>query len=267
MNQPASPPKAKRSCLARFLLFSLIVILLVIVGLAGATWYLYREATSVPEWWVAIDADDPEVVQLADHLENRLSRELTRPRSLPYDEGSPADPDQPSTPASDENPDERQISLTQRELNAWVAAKAPQWLANQEIKIPEQVKDYRIGLREGLVIISFAVEIQNADRFLSFSFKPITSPEGIVQARLDRIGFGRVSLPADGMNDLIQQLSSGDPAQERHLEQLQTQLEKLQATDLKLPIDEARQVELIQADLKEGEATLTIRTVPRSDQP
>ncbi|MEK6701578.1 MAG: hypothetical protein AABZ53_04895 [Planctomycetota bacterium] len=106
--------------------------------LAGATILapvLFILSRRTPSWWTPPDPASPMVQDLAAQLESRVVDQLHRVR-----------------PSSDE----WSVSIPQSAVNAWLAARLPQWLANQNpaIVLPQSIGMVQIHVAPGEITLA-----------------------------------------------------------------------------------------------------------------
>lgn len=167
-----------------------IVLALLILAALGAL-ALWEFSRMAPSWYEPPDPGDPHVAALADQVEYGVLQQAQKIRA----------------------PDESRwsIRLSQDQINSWLSARLPQWVAHQGGAWPAQLGAPQIQLEpEG---ISLALPI-NPDgrlkRTVVARLVPQLTDRGLV-VELERLAFGRIALGGEPLSELLEALRDAAP--------------------------------------------------------
>ena len=218
-----------------------IVLLLVIV--AGGAW-LWRCARSAPSWYATLDPNDQAVIGLADTVEKRLLEEFHKIRP-------------------DEDP--WTVRVREHQLNAWLAARLPEWIAHEEdLDWPRELGAPQIHVEEDGINLAVEVTLDDHAQVITTRLTPQII-DGHVYLTVDRVGVGRIALPGEGAEKLLELIERIAPdgvfdesVADRFLGMLSGNEE---AAGSRISLSDGRLVELIEMHLSDGAIDLTGRTL------
>lgn len=155
----------------------------VIFLLAAAAAVLSRES---PAWWRTVRRDDPATIEVARHVEDALTRLLTRGRPMePADEPG----EWQSEPWS--------FRVHAGEANAWLNVRLRMWLANRDEAFawPEELGEVQVDFHDGKVRLGASVRIGGRDQIISATLDPRLA-EGSLYTPAEWVSVGRLAVPA-----------------------------------------------------------------------
>jgi hypothetical protein len=278
---PPSPEKKRRQ---RWGLVLAALILLVLLGVGGGVW-IFRQIHAQPDYWqrneqFVAQHDEAHLERLGETVRNRLIRDLTNTI-----EGSSSRSDHTAT---------RRIQLELTRINAWLASRLDDWLANQGHSLPSAIGRVMVATENNKAILAFAYhgslgedddaagDRQQAEpRIASFVLAPSIDATGQGRLKLEAIRLGNMPVPR---NWIIQPLrehlaakrrsaqaaSTQAPAGRSHEQQDAAKLKRL----LKLldgdPFEprwrlDQRAARLVGIELKDRAIVLTIRHEPAKE--
>lgn len=177
--------RPRRRALARGLVGLLVVAALLVaagVVLAGRR----------PAWWPP-DAPD---AALAEPFENAVVRQLTAPR----------EPDASFTPAAAGawRSGPWAVSISEDDVNAWLATRLEAWLANREpgFAWPAGVSWPAVRFEEGVVRVGVAVTDDGRERVLSVAVVPRVDEHGALWLDDGSARLGRLPIPVSAARRL-----------------------------------------------------------------
>jgi hypothetical protein len=234
---------AKRYRIIRWII---IVIALSLLGTGGIMVWLVR---TPPTYWTPVEPQTPEQVEqmeaVAVQFENRVPDEFTRPR---------ADGEIWTT------------TLTQDEINAWINTRMDKWLRNQRewlaernlpSRLPAQIKRVQAGITAKVMALAAQVEEEGKSQIVSLEVSPVTGPNNVARLRIAAIKGGRLPLPRGILESLIEKFGSEEKAR---TEAARKMSDKLEETDLIIPLGGGRRVHILKIELHQGAANLTCQT-------
>lgn len=148
------------------------VFLLVVLILAGGLWAWSRMK---PSWYDPPDASLPAVQDSAQRIEKHLVEQAHEIRPVG---------------------DEWTLHIDESEVNAWLSARLPDWLANRDQEWPESLGIPMVKLDEEAVRVGIDAGDYTGGRVLVASMWPEMTDEGLKLA-LVGVGVGRVPVPGD----------------------------------------------------------------------
>lgn len=267
-----------------------VVLLTPLVLLLGAAAVAYWLWSSEPAYvadrrgFLQSHSDD-ELASIATSFENRLSRELTR---LGANGGSGAT--QPATSqrgGRDAGPsggvdthanrgagasfaelqdaaqrtETRRVTMDLDELNAWMATKGPQWLANQAIDVPPQVTEPMFAVEGGKPVLGFRFSEGEFSKWVTLVFDANVTPSGQASLRVAEVRGGRLPMPVKTAVDRLDDTARERLGQEK-LDELRRAVDGRQF-DAKFRLDE-RVGTVTGFDVRESGFVATLRLEPIS---
>lgn len=203
---------------------------LFLVSLPLVAWLLLR---TPPSYWKPPDPASPQVVRSAQEVEGFVTSQTTavRPQS-----------------------DTWAIELKEEQVNAWLAARLPQWLENQQVDAPIKEMFPRVMVRfaPGGVELAAQVLSEGRPQVVSVAFEPLTPGEGKpVKIKLAAVYVGRLRLPAEQVLNLVASSlgEKGDalgPIRE--------------GIELRLPLADNREVHVVGVEMHKGRLVLVCVT-------
>jgi hypothetical protein len=224
-DEPLTTPSRKRR---RWLRVVLVAVVALFVG-------LWLALSSKPAYWQPIDGHDTQVVETAEQFERNMTSQITAVR--------------------DEQP--WQLEVTQKQLNEWLAARLPQWLASQKVdaQIVRQISRTMVSIDPAGVEI--AAEIGGSfGGVMRARYKPTLGANHRVVLVLQDVHAGMIPVPFESLFGSVVQ----PYVAEKQQEQLEKIRRKIESLELNLPLGDKRKVEVIGAELHPGKMLLTCRT-------
>lgn len=209
--------------------------------LAIAAIVIWRMSYVRPVWYAPPDVRDEAVVALADRVEYRLVQESQRIR--PEDETWT-------------------LRIREEQINAWLAARLRQWLAHEGREWPAALGTPQIRIEPQAVSIALPIGDRDQPRYLVAQFAPHIV-NGQMQIALERVQFGRVSLPGEPVANIVKTLSNAAP-DSLQLPPIRDAIERLQQRENMAPefeLADGRRVQLIDVALRSGAIDVTARTI------
>ncbi|MEM1165704.1 MAG: hypothetical protein AAGI30_05370 [Planctomycetota bacterium] len=163
---------------------SLLILIGVLTAVGVVAWW---QAGRAPAWWgeVARQVAHPTAPDRARLLESGLV-------SL----GGPGSRDP--------------VAIEERDANAWLAHRLPDWLANQGVRPPPELTGVGLRFEPGLIRVAVQMDRPAADdavdhTFIAAAFRPEVDA-GALSLRLASISSGRLALSADVFEQTIRRL-------------------------------------------------------------
>ena len=213
---------------------SILILLLGTLG-AVATWLFY----STPPAWrqkqaVLAAANPADVEAAARSVETRLTRALT-----------------------DVGPAERTINFREATLNAWLRERLRPWAAQQDIDVPAELGQVVLDINPDSVrVLAELISEDDTRRVVSLDFKVDVPETGKGYIKIAGVQAGRLPLPVS--------LFNRDPETSDDDNGLRiTEYIRGVTFDAGGPIDETREVALVDARLVDGEITLVFEVKNR----
>lgn len=143
-DQPGKPGLSRWQRIRRA---GLVIAIVLLVSLGGGVWWGYDRLHSVPGYWAALDRfeaahSDAQLNRMGQAVRNRLIRDLTHSGESSAIRGHVSDT--------------RRIRLPVDQLNAWLAKRLDDWLANQNRAMPAAIGRVMVATRDDRPIIAFA---------------------------------------------------------------------------------------------------------------
>jgi len=172
-----------------------------------------------------------ELEQIADSLENRFSSELTGLRSGTHSAtfaGGSQDPTGSNSASGDElsqdfesmmaaanQPTTRTIEMDVNEINAWIMTKSPQWLENEDYRLPQQVTSPMIAIDKGKPVVAFQFNEDEISQWVSLVMDVQVMPSGEATVKIDSVKGGNLPMPIDTLFDRFEDSMSGRVGKQR----------------------------------------------------
>lgn len=213
-----------------------------------------------PSWWRAVHRDDPRTLDRARGIEDRAFSELTAVR--------PADEVYASEHPESWGSEVWTFRVDAPEANAWLNARLPQWLANQDgsFRWPGEIGEVQVDFEDAEVRVGMLVHAVDRDHIVSATLTPRVGEDGSLWLPARWVQMGRLALPASWVLE---------KADARRAEFLPASMARMPETDGmfrafagELPIarnavvrlDDGRRVRLLSITPRDGTLYLTCRT-------
>jgi hypothetical protein len=229
----------RRHRFRRWLAAALIVVVVVTAGAVG----LWRLTWMAPSWWAPLDPDDQQTARLAERVEYRLAEEAhkIRPEPQPW-----------------------WIEIEQDQINAWLAARLPEWVAHAHgIQWPAEVGLPQVNVDEGGVRLGLDIETNAGTRYVVAHLKPSIA-DGELALTLDGMSFGRLWLPGSSVGTLEDRLAGTEAGRfldDPSVATLIGLLEGNQHIDPTLTLNDGRRVRVLKVRCDRGALLLNAETV------
>ncbi len=221
-------------------------VLLVAFACAAVLWAvaLVQEA---PTWWRTISATDPAVVSHAEQLERSATDQVFKDREA-------------STPW--------RVSLTSSDANAWLNARLPKWLANQNESFawPDEVSQLQVEFRNERIEVGMLVESSGGNHVLSATLVPKLDETGSLWMVASWVRVGRLPMPPKWVLSTANKRKK-DYMPEEILEMPETRqlfdaliAGKPLVNESVFQIDEGRRIRLLSMSAQDGKLEITCRT-------
>lgn len=233
----------------------LLFVLGLVVVIAGGFYLLRRP----PSYWQVVDASDPKVQQQADAMFNRVMDEATQVRQAQQ---------------------EWELELQQDEINAWLATRSKQWMANQgydrelsqrleNIGLPGELatnfRNLMINIEGDTVSVAAEVVYDGYAQVVSVDLERQTLPDGSATLTMGSIKGGSLPLPMEKLQRAAQkEFGSVEAAKAEATRRAAT---KIRQANIVLPLDEHRQVKVNDLKLEGGRAVLVCQTISDGQAP
>ncbi len=172
----------------RLVIGLLLSVVLIGVALAYTGWRLSWEQ---PTWYAPPDVLDDRIVRLADDAEYELLQTSQQVR-----------------------PEEEQwtLRLTDDEINAWLAARLPQWILHDaNLQWPEEIGTPQVLFEQDGIRIAAPVRAGSATRTVVARLSPTIAGEGRIALPLTGIALGRVWVPGEPLARLVEAVREATP--------------------------------------------------------
>ncbi len=147
-----------------------------------------------PSWWRSVNAHDPEVIAIAESLENAVATLLTQARPP----GEDGDATRPWT-----------VRIAAADVNAWLNARLPTWMESREdvkFEWPDSLQELQIDFRDGLIHVGARVSAAKrvdpdtrTGNYFSAAIAPQFRGDGSLWMPAKWVALGRLSVPASWM--------------------------------------------------------------------
>ncbi len=210
--------------------------ILLLIITVGAYW-AWTRANAAPGWYKPPAATDVEVVRLAENVEYGLIEEFHKIR---------------------ESDEPWRLRVRERQINAWLAARLPEWIKQQRGTWPTEfgTPQIRVG-RSGLDV---AVEVNVDDRKHVLVTRLVPEVhDGQLRFTVDEVGLGRLSIggaPAEKLIGWIGEVADGSGAGFLGM------LTGEEQVGSRIDLSDGRRVELMEMTLTGGAIVLKNRTLP-----
>lgn len=170
----------------------MIGLLLSVVLIGAAVAYTgWRLSWEQPAWYAPPDARDDRVVRLADDAEYEFLQvsQLVRPEQEPWT-----------------------LHLTDAEINAWLAARLPQWILHDaNLQWPEQIGTPQVMIEPDGIRVAAPVRAGTVSRTVVARLSPMIADDGGIAMPLTGIALGRVWVPGEPLSRLVDAVREAAP--------------------------------------------------------
>ena len=216
----------------------------VVLLVAGAwvAWSVMR-VQAVPEHWEEHRAFIERTPALdLERLSRALELDVPRAWTRPVGEGDGV----------------RTVRLPLDQVNAWLAVRLEDYLANQGRSLPEGLGGVMLAGRDGKLVAAAEYTGGPASQIISATFaaEPVREDEGPAAVRLEGVAAGRQPLPSRWLADRI---AGMDIESEPLREALETIAAGEAIRPVTLPVDAYREAELLGVDVTPEAVELTVR--------
>jgi hypothetical protein len=241
MSAEAKSRKQRRRGRRRRILGSLLVLCMIFIG--GAAW-VWSRARLAPTWYVPPDPADEQVAELAERVEYGVVEEFHRIR---------------------EEPEPWTVRFREQQLNAWLAARMPEWIAHeQNFAWPEELGTPQIHVDGEHVNVAIEVRTNGSSRVVTARVTPEIVGDRL-HIRLDRVGLGRVAMPgepAERLVKLVEEISPNTVLSDAATKRVFDILSGREPLDAIVELSDGRRVELVGFRIENGIVDVTSRTLP-----
>lgn len=169
--------------------------------------FIHALSRERPAWWRTVDGNDPKTREAATAVQNGLATHLTKARtSTDNTNTNSAAASQPQDQHTTDQPldntnDTGQpwaLSLRSSDANAWLNTMLPGWLENQSADFvwPDELVEVQVEFDRGRVIVGALIKQPGGSRVYSASVIPVVLDDGSLWMPAERVGVGRVPIPA-----------------------------------------------------------------------
>lgn len=222
-----------------------LVAALIVVALIVGTVLFLHWSRKPPVWYQPPPADSPQVMKQADDFEYNLLAEAQSIRPVT---------------------EQWQVDVSQRDLNAWLASRLPQWLNQQQgVEWPEDLKPPQVRLDGENLHLAIDAGPKTGGRVFTLTINPQMRDE---QLWLDLQGVSAGRLPVSGapaqvVIELVRTLAPG--GDHEVTEALARILAGRQGVDPTMELSDGRRIRLQNLHLHGSSVTLENRTLGRDD--
>ena len=218
---------------------ALIVAVLVSAGAAG----LWRLTWMAPGWWAPLDPDDQQTARLAERVEYRLAEEAHKVRA---------------------EPKPWWIEIKQDQINAWLAARLPEWVAHAHgIQWPAEVGLPQVNVDTGVVRFGLDIETDAGTRYVVAHLEP-SIVDGKLALTLDGMSVGRLWIPGASVEAVMDRLADTEAGRfldDPGVQALIGLLEGGRRIDPTLTLHDGRRVRVLDVRCNRGALLLRAQTI------
>src|SRR5688500_13285802 len=149
------------------------IILALLILLATGVFVFWQLTRIDPAWYEPPDPTNQKVIALADQVEYGLLEHAQRIR-----------PQQ----------ERWSIRLTQVQINSWLSARLPQWLAHRGEQWPPQLGTVQVRLESEGISVAVPLIDNGSSRTIVARVKPVVS-DGKLRLDVNQVAMGRIALP------------------------------------------------------------------------
>ena len=197
--------------------FGAVLVAGLLVG--GMGLWLWR---STPAYWSPADGGDPKVQRSAEKFENKFLNTV-----------------------HEKNRGDWSVTLHEKQVNQWLAARLPQWLANQNHPLAHQkMPRMMVACFEDRLELAFDARAHGFNQIFRLVYRPHNEPNRTSRLKLSGVYGGRLPLPRDRVLAWLSERGHENTA--RRLEDL----------ELTATLSDGRTVRVVNLDLMSDQAEL-----------
>jgi uncharacterized protein YpmS len=229
MDTATAQPKTRRR---RWRVVVLTVTLLILAAIAVPGWLV----RSTPAYWRPVDVADPQVTARAEEVESRIATQTTSVR--------PAD-------------ESWTLELTEEQVNAWLATRLRQWLANQGVdqEARDLVPHAMMNFADQRIELAAELKLKGISQVVRLRYRPQAVTDEPSRLKLESVYAGRMRIPLEMIVEQVRARIGGADA-----EDAAEVIAALRSIELVLPLDDGRTVTVTDVQVSPGRAVLTCRT-------
>ena len=210
--------------------------------LAAGALFVWRLTWATPAWWSPPDPTDESVTALADDVEFWLTSQTHKIRPTH---------------------EQWRIEITQEQLNAWLSARLPEWIAHaRDVRWPDRLGPPQVLIEEGGIRFGLEFVREGRSRYVVARIVPRISGDRLTLAA-DRVTLGRLRIPGAPVRMAAGRLSIEAPSELVADPSVRAAFgSMLGGTELDaiLTLSDGRRVQLIDVRCREGTLVLTCQT-------
>lgn len=226
-------------------ILALLVGLAVVVGLVG--WWAWDRAQAAPTWYAPPDPASTDTIERAEKVEYRLAEEVQKIRT----------PEAPWV-----------VRIPEASINAWLAARLPEWIMHeQSLEWPEALGVPQIHVDANGVTVAVEVNHDGRQQVLVARAVPRVVGDRLA-VQVDRVGIGRVLLPAKGVETLIARVTEMLPDDldvDAVIEVVERLLGDGESISSEIELADGRRIEVTAVRCADGAIEFENRTLARAD--
>jgi hypothetical protein len=227
----------------RLLRTALLALPVVVVLLAAGGFALWRLTWMAPAWWSPVDPADEQTAELAQRVEYRLVEEAHKPRA---------------------EPEPWWIEVKQDQLNAWLAARLPEWIAHEHgVQWPAAVGRPQVNVSDGGMSVGVDVETNAGTRYVVAHLAP-TVANDTLSLGLEGLSIGRAWVPGAPLGVVLDQMRAtgvGEFLDDPGVEQVLGLLEDGRGLEPMVTLGDGRRVRVLAVRCDRGALLLQAQTV------
>jgi hypothetical protein len=219
-----------------------VLLLIAILFVGGAGW-LWHQARSAPAWYAPPDPQAQAVNELAERVEYNTTVQMQKIRNAG---------------------ESWTVRLEQDQINAWLAARLPEWIAHESGDWPEEFGIPQIRIDEAGVDLAIEIGAGGRSGVLVSRLAP-QIVDGRLRLNLEEAGVGRLTVsgePAQKLIDAFERLAPGGAVGEDTVRQLLDVLSGEEGLPSLLDLSDGRRVELTALTLGQEMIDIACRTLP-----
>jgi len=216
-------------------------------------------ARARPAWWTPLSLEDPAVAQGAEILENAVVSQtsLVRPSATA-----------PLAAGVSWQSDPWSVAISQSDANAWLIARLPRWLANQDrtFEWPANTGPVQLYFRETQLRVGLRIVKDGREQIVAATATPTLDESGALWLNDCKLHAGRLGLPSEWSQSILRSsVQSYIPPAIADSDKSAKALDILTGKvplirDASLRLGDGRRVRLLKIVVRDGRVELTCRT-------